>query len=195
MANSDYTENITTETIQRQALKVLYDGLNTEINSRQAAWTAADTAYFASIGRAAPGFTVETIESENFYPGTVPSLIDAPLERYPNVSCYAWQASPTNSRDDDGENYNVTLAVEVMVKSMDNELEVNSRIQKTLEAVHAVLLANNGLNRAVGRASINPPIKSMGDVFVRRAKHARGDRWFWQGGSLTYQIDKFVNLS
>lgn len=188
----DLTVNTITEDIQRQAIKILYDGLNTEISTRASGWIAKDNTFFASIGRPSPGFTVESIESENFYPGNVPSLINAELEKYPNCAAYAWRATPRGSSDDMGEEYSIILEVELMVKSHLSELEVNSRIQKTLEATHAVLMRNRSLNHKV--TPIGAPTVSMGDVFVRRAEHSRGDRWFWQGGALSYAINKYINM-
>lgn len=185
----DFTSDIPTEDIQRQTIKVLYDGLNTEIAARSTAWTTKDTDFYASIGRSAPNFTVEDIEAENFYPGVVPSLIKAPIDKYPNVSAYAWIANPTNSGDDSAEEYRIVVSIEVMVKSIESELEVNSRIQKTLEAIHAVMVKNPSINHTVN--TISPPTKMMGDVFVRREAHSQGDRWFWQGGKLEYATEKY----
>lgn len=188
----DITPDITTEEIQRQAIKILYDNLNTEITNRSANWIVEDAAYYASIGRSAPGFTVETISAENFYPGVVPSLILAPIENYPNVSAYAWSATPTNSGDDVAEEYRIVLSIEVMVKSIDSELEANTRIQKTLEAIHAIMVKNPSINGTIN--TISPPSMSSGDVFVRRQEKSRGDRWFWQGGRLDYTGEKFAKL-
>lgn len=185
----DYRADIDAEDVQRQTIKILYDKLNTEISARNTQWTVKDNAFYASIGRASPGFTVEEISPENFYPGVVPSLIKAPIENYPNVSAYVSISAPTGSGDDVAEEYRMTLAIEVMVKSVSGELEVNSRIQKTLEAVHAVMIKNPLINGTVN--TMNPPLRTTGDVFVRREDHSRGDRWFWQGGSLTYPVEKY----
>jgi len=188
----DLSVDITTEDIQREALKILYDGLNNEIDSRSAAWVTADTAYFASIGRAAPGFSVEHVKSENFYPGTIPSLINAEIEKYPNCCSFAHLAVPRNSDDSVGEMYAVELEIAIMVKSITSELEVNSRIQKTLEAAHAVMSKNRSLNHSVPK--FVSPRKTMGDVFVRKERNSQGPRWFWQGGTLIYSVDKWIKL-
>lgn len=188
----DYTVNVLTETLGRQVIKILYDGLNTEIASRTTAWTTADNAYYASIGRANPGFTVETIDSDNFYPGIVPSLINAEIDKYPNCCAYSAQALPTNSRDDTGELYSVQVIIEIMVKSVNSELEVNSRMSKTLEAAHAVMMGNRSINHVVPK--VGAPRITRGDVFVRRETQGSGTRWFWQGGSLVYSIDKYTYI-
>lgn len=188
----DFSADIKTEVIQQQVIKILYDHLNSEIASRSAAWIAADTAFYASIGRPAPDFSVESIANDNFYPGVVTSLINAPIDKYPNVSAYCWSAIPTTSRDDIAEEYAILVSIEVMVKSIESELEANSRIQKTLEAIHAVIVKNQSLNNTAN--TMNAPSKTMGDIFVRREEHSRGPRWFWQGGSLTYPVEKYGKL-
>ena len=188
----NYTVNSITENIGRQAIKVLYDNLNTRISSLSAGWIAEDATYFGSIGRSAPGYTVESITAENFYPGIVPSLITAPIENYPNCAAYAYLATPQVSRDDIGDFYTVRLRVEIMVKSEDSELEVNSRISRSLQAANAVMMENRTLNGLVPKFGF--PRETKGDVFVRREDKSRGPRWFWQGGSLEYEVDKYVTM-
>jgi hypothetical protein len=194
----DYSTKIGTELIQRQALLVLYDKLNTTINSLSSGWTTADNTFWAALGRGTPAWTVETIDNINFYPGTVPSLmaavagLEAPdPEKYPNVSTFAHRGDPKRSSDDTGENFTITLAVEVMVKSFASEVEVNTRIQKTLEAVHSTLLENNTLYSSI--IGLPSPSQSIGDVFVRLDPRDRTKRWYFQGGFLEYKLDKYVN--
>lgn len=197
----DTTRSINTEPIQRKALTILASKLNAKIAALSPAWTAQDDQFYADLSRPSPGFTVEDISQANMYAGTVPSLINAKVDRYPNLCTIAYRADPKRSNDDWGDNYTITLNVEVMVKS-DNfgddlshlgEEQVNSRIQKTLEAVHEVLMDHKTLDNLV--ESINPaPRQTIGEVFIRRTENARGDRWMWQGGVLTYLIDKYVSF-
>lgn len=188
----NYTVNSITEDIGRQTIKILYDNLNNKITSLSSGWATADAAYFTSIGRTNPGITVETIDSSNFYPGVVPSLINAPIENYPNVAAFAYLANPQISRDDNADFLTVALRIEVMVKSVNSELEVNSRLSRTLQAAQRVMMDNRTLNGLV--LKIGVPRETKGDVFVRREEKSRGDRWFWQGGALEFTVDKFVNF-
>jgi len=191
----ELTTRIATHEIQRDALVVLFDNLNDKIADLTPAWVARDTADYARLGRPAPGFTYEPVADINFYPGHVPSLINAPVERYPNVSTIAYQADPKRSSDDWGENYTVLLNIEIMCKSLKSEEEVNSRIQNLLEAAHLVMMDsmnNQTLENTIPKLLM--PRQTIGDVFVRRHEKSRGDIWFWQGGALTYPVDKFVSL-
>lgn len=181
------------EEIYRQVILVLYDGLNNEIDELQAEWTARDQQFWALMDRERE-IEVEHIESNNFYPGHTPSLINAPVERYPNCSAYTFQARPQGSGDDQGEMYDVRLAVEVMCKSSLDEQEVNSRVHRTVDAAQSVLRREGPrkLGGYVSGLADSSPIITVGDVFVRREEKSRGPRWFWQGGRLEYRLDRFV---
>lgn len=200
-----YTGRLALETVQRAALVVLFDGLNNMISSMNSTWASEDTAFMGELGRPAPGFTVETISNDNFYSGTIPSLINAPISKYPNLCVVCYRADPKISSDDLGENYTHTLAVEIMCKSgtfdasgsdltggILREQEVNSRIQKTLDAAHLTLLANRRLSNTI--PELPAPSVTVGDLFIRREEGGSGPRWYWQGGSLEYELDKYVDL-
>lgn len=195
----DYTNRISTELIQRQALLVLYDNINSKISSLSSNWTAEDNTFWGLLGRGTPGWTIEAIPTANFYPGTIPSLLDAvaglsapDLTKYPNVSTFAYRGDPKTSDDDTGENYTITLSVQIMAKSIGSEVEVNTRIQKTLEAAHLVLLENKTLyNTVIG---LPAPSQTIGDVFVRLDPRDKTQRWYFQGGALEYKLDKYVDF-
>ncbi len=185
-----------TELIQREALLVLFNHLNNKIDSMASTWSIEDNDFWAALNRGNQDWFVERIEDRNFYPGSIPSLINSAIENYPNVAVICYDANPPGSRDDEGELYNDVLLIEVMVKSIVSEEEVNSRIQKTLDAIHLTFmdsLENRTLNNTIPR--LNAPRQTIGDVFIRREKTNLGDRWYWQGGTLTYAVQKFVDFS
>jgi len=198
-----YTGRLSLELIQRQALLTLFNGLNNKISAMTSTWNTEDDAFHNALGRGNASWTVEPIPNENFYAGTIPSLINSPIEKYPNVCVVCFRADPKNSQDDTGENYTHTLAVEIMVKSgtflddqhghiLFNEQEVNSRIQKTLDAAHLTLLDDRRLNNTT--VELPAPNAAIGDLFIRRVEQGRGDKYYWQGGSLTYPLDRYVDL-
>ena len=187
---------LSTEAIQRQAIIVLFTHLNNMIDAMNATWSIEDDEFWASMNRGNQDWFVENIADENFYAGTIPSLINAPIDHYPNVCAICYIANPPGSTDDIGEFYQDLLAIEVMVKSIISEQEVNSRIQKTLDAIHMTFM-NNLDNRTLNNTilPLNAPRQTVGDVFVRREQTNHGDRWYWQGGSLEYAVNKFVDFT
>lgn len=195
----DYSAKINTETIQRQALLVLFDGLNNKITSLQSGWTTEDNAFWALLGRGTPGWTVEQIPNANFHAGTKPSLMAAvagletpDITAYPNVVSFAYRGDPKRSNDDTGENYTIALSVEIIVKSLTSEEECNTRIQKTLEAAHLTLLDDRNLKRSIN--DLPAPLQSIGDLFVRLDPRDSKQRWYFQGGVLQYTIDRYVDF-
>jgi len=204
----ELTTRLGTETIQRAAIIVLFNNLNNMINSMNLTWSGEDDDYWQALNRGNQDWFVETIAPENFYAGTIPSLINASIDKYPNVCAIDYVATPPGSTDDEGELYNHLLAIEVMVKSIDSEEETNSRIQKTLDAVHLTFmdsLENRTLNNTI--LPVNAPRQTIGDVFVGRKTEKKGnqagkaqssmqggERWFWQGGTLEYTVQKFVDF-
>lgn len=192
----ELTTRLGTELIQREAIIVLFNGLNDMITSMNSTWQSEDNEYWNALNRGNQDWFVETIEDINFYAGNVPSLINSPIDNYPNVSAICYIASPPGSSDDDGEFYNNTLAIEVMVKSVNSEEEVNSRIQKTLDAIHLTFMDSNEnrtLNNTIPR--MNAPRQTIGDVFIRKERTNYGERWYWQGGVLEYVVNKFVDFN
>jgi len=192
----ELTTRLGTEIIQRQAIVVLFNYLNTTISSMNSTWSSEDDDFWSSLNRGNQDWFIEPINDANFYAGTIPSLINAPITKYPNVCAICYIANPPLSSDDDGEFYNNLLAIEVMVKSLISEEEVNSRIQKTLDAIHLTFmnsLENRTLNNTVPK--LNAPRQTIGDVFLRRENTNIGEKWFWQGGSLEYVVNKFVDFS
>src|SRR6266566_8991289 len=110
-------DDIALEEISRGAMTVLFDNLNTQITAQNTAWSARDTAFFAHLNRTNLNIQAESVAPGNFYYGHVPSLIDAPIEKYPNISCMAFNVIPVAGEDDWMEEYAIRMAIEVIVKS------------------------------------------------------------------------------
>lgn len=199
------TDQIEFERIQRGALRFLLAYLNDQVISDAANWAEEDADFEAFTGRALPTIEVEEIEARNFYPGIQPSLLDAPIERYPNVSAFAWRADAQATNSDHQDRYLVNLAIEIMVKAVgtDDRLDVDenvnacilvgSRLDRTIAAAHKVLMSDDArsLGKIVPRIGNQPNIIKT-DVFVRRQEKGHGPRWFWQGARLDYRIDQWV---
>lgn len=193
----DLTISIGLERIQRAVAVLMLENINDEIAAQNTLWTPRDADWLATVGRPDPGFELEEIQPQNIYSGTIPSLITSPPSAYPNLSVIAYVASPVGISDDVIEAYQITLALEFMVKSLDSEEVVNARIHRTLEAGHNVLTSDR--NRRIpdfDDESIVPTISSkptvtISDVFVRHTTSDPSDRSFYQHGSLTYRVDKY----
>lgn len=200
------------ERLTRAALLLLFENLNTEIDAQNTAWAGGgeldDPAFWVALNRTNPVIQAEHIADENFYPGHVPSLIDAPVEKYPNISVMAYQADPLAAQDDWADQFSVKVAVEIMVKAISTTDDrsdpdadaaaaeaVNMRCHRTLAAVKAVMQAPEGRNfRGLVPKVGNTPAMLVTNVFVRHEEKGRGLRWFWQGARLDFTVQQWVNF-
>lgn len=188
---TDFSSRTRTEKIQRAALLILFNELNDKIDELEEEWNSADQDFYAAMDKVDPGFYVEHIPSDNFHAGTRTNILSKPRDYYPNVCCIAYTASPLGTSDDFGEGYFVNLLVEVMVKADSGEQETNSRLMKTKEAISEVFKANFS-NRTLGNLvpDIGVPAETTGDVFTTKKDNKT---WYWQGGTLTYSVYKYVD--
>jgi hypothetical protein len=189
------------EYVQRQALVCLIRELNDEILIVQEAWNSSDEEMAEMREMDYVATILEPVDLQDFHEGHRPSLISAPIERYPNVSVMCNRANPAaGSEQYDHMNvYRDALYVDIMVKAQPtsddqehlNEAEelVNRRVKRMADAVNSVLVRNRTLNGAVGGYDADPTI-TIGDVFTRKERTAYGQHWYWQGARLEYAVRK-----
>lgn len=191
----DLTSEVGLERIQRAAAVQMLNGLNAAIDQQNTEWVARDAAYFAAFGVADPGFTVQHILPQNIHSGTIPSLLQSDADEFPNCCSVAYIGQPARTDSDWSELYYVNLNLEFMVNAATEE-ECNARIQRTLEAAHSVLISEKArrLPELDGN-NLVPPIQGtprvgISELFARHPNNDPNRRFFWQGGTLTYTVEK-----
>lgn len=178
------------EAIQRAAFKQLFDGLNGALAQMAMFMDTSDQEIALLTGREYVPTALEPVALTNFYEGHRPSLINAAIEKYPNCSVMANQATPaTLDLIDQADAYRCNLFVEIMAKTTDSEETVNRRVQRMAEAVNITLMADQSLGGVVTSFD-SPPVVVVGDVFVRKEKTSYGAEWLWQGARLEYAVRK-----
>lgn len=182
------------ERIAREALIVLIDNLNDELESVQATWTTLDTQLAQLRREPLREVKLELVELSNFVLGHRPSLIEAPIENYPNVAVLSEAAIPANIEQPDTIHiFQDTLIIELMVRSKEGEEHVNRRAWRTVEAVNNVIQANRTLNGLV--EEITSPVNAViSDCLIRTERASNGVPWFWQGARLEYEVLKVAVL-
>ena len=179
------------EQVQRAMLFQLMDNVNPAL-AEVAAWMAdSDQVLATRQGADYTPTVIEPIAPQNFVEGHRPSLIDAPVESYPNCAVWAVRAEPTaeSAAFDQISVHTDMIYVEVMVKSIASEEEVNRRIQRTVEAVNIAVMQDRTLGGAVQPIE-SDPVAELSDVFTRKERTAYGAVWFWQGARLEYAVRK-----
>lgn len=184
------------EQIQREVFFTLFDNLNDAITQIQADMNASDEEFATRTGREYVPLEIEPIASSEFYEGHRPSLIEAPVENYPNCSVWATTATvaPENELMDHTDLFLNDFFVEIMVKASPTEGEsvVNRRCIRTAEAVHFCIVGNPTLNGIIA-AFTEMPTVNLSDVFKRKESTGYGEDWFWQAARLDYTILKESN--
>src|SRR4051794_38356702 len=144
------TTEIGMERIAREGLIVLIETLNDELPNQDAKWAPLDEELATLRGVPYEPIVNELVAPENFYPGHRPSLIKAPIDKYPNVSVMADRAG--QAQDDNIDQisiYNDALVIELMAKSSTSEEEVNSLARRMAEAVNICLMSSRTLRGVV----------------------------------------------
>lgn len=195
MSNELTERGIGLELVEREACLILFNELNDELDSQQAIWADRDTEFAQTTGLEPSYVNLEHIDPENFYYGHQPSLIEASVDKYPNVCTMAQQAGPAATNDiiDQTENFLVNLDIESFVKSEDSASEVNRRMRRTVEAINQVLVRNENLN-GLSLGYNNDPDIIITDAFKRDEQTSHGPVWFWQAARLRYNLTRHVRL-
>jgi hypothetical protein len=178
------------EAIQRAAFVQLYHGLNDAIGRANAFMSHSDQEIAVLTSREYFETNLESVDESNFYEGHRPSLINAPIDRYPNCSVMVNQATPAAlDLVDQADAYRCNLFVEVMVKGIEDEEEVNRRVHRMVEAANMVMMSDQTLGGVVNSFDA-PPVAIIGDLFTRKEKTSYGSQWLWQGARVEYGIRK-----
>lgn len=184
------------EQIQREAFFTLFDGLNNAIAQMEADMHTSDQEFATRTGREYVEINIEPVADAEFYEGHRPSLINSPVENYPN--CSVWCASGRVSDDSDVMDHTDIfvneLFIELMVKASPAEGEefVNKRCIRTAEAAHFCLMRNQTLDGIITAFTAMPTV-NLSEVFKRQDSTGYGQEYFWQAARLDYMILKESN--
>lgn len=189
------------EDIQRGAFLRFLENINDYIAEIELRWHEKDEDVVDRINELLPPeadlivyepTTLERIQAQNVHEGHWPSLIVAPVDRYPNLAVMAYRATPTpdSASLDHGTVYADNLRVEVMVRA-GNEEEANRRAQRTAEAAVSCLMADTSLGGVINGFQSEPTVE-LSNVTTRRekVKGHYGSEWFWQGARITCAVRK-----
>lgn len=179
------------EQIQRAFLYQLMENVNGAIGEIENWMALSDEELANRRGVPFAPTLIERVDPQNFVEGHRPSLIDAPIDNYPNIAVWAVRGAPSPESEslDQLSVYSDTIFVEILVKSQESEEEVNRRIQRTVEAVNIAIAQDRSLGGLVTGLD-GDPVVDLSDVFTRKERTSYGPHWFWQGARLEYAVRK-----
>lgn len=188
------------ERIAYETLTLLINNLNTAVDTEDAKWTTLDQTLATNLQIDYVACISNTVERRNFFLGHRPTLIEAPIENYPNVAVMADQAMPSADQGDWYEGFQIRLWIEAMViDGPYDPLQVgyerkgedlcNRKAQRMTEALHNVVISNKSLNGVVEEIT-DPPRAFLSNCFVRSDETSHGSDYFWQMVRLEYVVRK-----
>lgn len=190
LSTIDTSSSIGLGRLAREGYLVLLETLNESLEQQAELWTPLDEELAQIRDISYVPFELEPVLQENFYLGHNPSLIEAPIEKYPNVAVDADRAGSALSDDlDQAQMYGVNLYIEFMAKSEKSEEEVSSRAARMLDAINICMMSNRTLRGSTHELGATPN-GQLSDVFVRKGQTSYGKQWFWRGGRLEYEVNK-----
>lgn len=190
--------------IAMEALVLLHDNLNTELDLvEQNGWI--EDRYFAeAVGQSTTEVILERVDEGNFFDGHHPSFIEGPLAIFPNVSCMAYRGTPSQSQFDQFDSYDIRLFIEAIVKAgpiaddrsdqVLHETIVNRRIDRFTTAIMNVILRDRTLRGTIEPIQ-NPPTVAVADAsMARKEEKGHGSLYLWQLSRQEYVVQRHTTF-
>lgn len=189
------------EVVQVAAWRLLVLNLNAEIDLLETAWAANDTVTASIAGASYTPVTVENVATQDFFRGHRPSVLAAPMDRFPAVAVLCSQSRWDPLLDSDqGESQNISMAIELVVRSAEiagetyeatvkAEDEVNSRCLRTVDAIRNVIARSPSLGGTVAPIATEPTVRIL-NVAQRRERQTTGALWLIQGARVEYAVER-----
>lgn len=197
-------EGIGFEPLERACLMVMLGQLNDEIDVQSERWKPADLALQqVGAGSGVGQVDIPHIEPGNFHEGPHRSLIEAPIECFPNISMAAYATVPALTQFDQFDSSTTTLFIETMAiagpvaEGTETMFEtiVHRRIQRMTEAVSIVMLRNKTL-LGTAHEMTTPPRGGIGNQSWLRPKNkGAGEKYIWHGSRLQYTLTRHHTTS
>jgi hypothetical protein len=192
------------ERLARELLIIMVDNLAAAMDLEDAKWNTLDAELALKLGVDHKPLLQDKIVKPNFYFGHRPSLIEAPVASYPNLSVYSNQSGQSADQGDHMEGFQLLVGIELMCIdgpydqtitgfNRQGEDRVNKKIQRAVESVHAVVLAHRSLNGLIAPID-TPPRTQFTEPMLRREQTGYGSDFYWQMARMEYFIRKVSTL-
>lgn len=192
-----------TEEIQRAVITQIRAHLADEIAGLKDLWDARDRDYCAMIGAQFEPTIIPKVKDSNFYTGTKPSLVQAPLDRWPSITAFCGELVPAGDQPDHFGTLNIPIYVEVLcaagpveqeeiynAKGIVTEEILDRMLSRLTDAVHLCIMRNPTLGILAG--NLTPPSLITSQPFARAEEKGTGTRYIFQGRQLSYSGQKNI---
>lgn len=200
---------IGTEQVQRAAMIQIVELIGEVTATMQAIGDQRDATFQSRTGIHVPLITLPTIAAGNFFTGSHPSLVEAPIDLWPSICVYCRDGQASADQKDQYDSYDVKLYVEFLgissavsptnVKSHEGVLaedEVDRIVQRMGDVLVLCIDADRTLGNVLSGPIKNPPSFTQSAPFTRRGTKGQkvsdgtGDAYVFQGKQFTYTVQK-----
>jgi hypothetical protein len=193
-------QGIEAEQVQRAAKAQLIKYLPSITKQLQYSWDQRDKEYYEITGFEFNRILIPQVEKNNFFTGIKPSLMEASLDRWPNITTTCHDFKPASFQPDQFDVVEATLFIDILCKSepikQENlhdeegiklEEELDSKLQRLSDAVHMSIKKNASLGGVLTGEISNPPVAKTSEPFVRNEP---SPVCILQGRLLEYKVQK-----
>lgn len=194
------------EMVQRAAILQIKTNIDAQMEVQENLWEQRDREYAQLMERAYVKTPLAPIEADNFYTGQRPSLVEAPLERWPNVTARCEEAQAFGQQADQYDTFSMSLFVEVLCAvgpgpdpndpvNDDHDLEdqIDRQSHRLTAAVHCAIRLDPSLGGMIHPIQ-NPPTITPSLLWTRKGDEApgSGDYYYFQGKQLKYTVTSYA---
>lgn len=174
------------EDVARATLLTVKTYINAAIDDVWADMVAEDNAFYSAMGESVPN-TPKQYPAQ-FFLGSYPSVLERPLEDYPNVAVVCYRHRSAEDAGDQYELINNRIFVEAFVVH-EEEGAVNRMANRYAKALHKVLAEHRSMDDAdiVFGGEFSPDI-DVSNAAVRRVDQFQEDLVYIQGCRLEWDL-------
>lgn len=196
---------IGSEQIVRAAIAQIQSNLEQATAQVQEVWDARDQDFAEQFDRPYRQTIIPQVTLKNYYTGQKPSLVEAPLDRWPSITVYCGNHSPAPAQPDEFGVTSIPLFIEVLCETgpiaeadlHDTEgIEAEDKVFRIAErlasAVHISVTSDPTLGGVLTGPIQGPPTVISAPPYARKASKGAGDNHIFTGRQLQYPALKNI---
>jgi exopolysaccharide biosynthesis predicted pyruvyltransferase EpsI len=195
------------ELIQRAAKAQIITFLPDIQETLQEIWNNRDKEFCEKLGLSYKKLNIPTVPKENIYAGIEDiSLIEAPLERWPNILIYARNGSSYQFQEDQFDTTSINLCIDIMCSEGPIKYEeihnkegleamelLDSKLQRLSDSVYMCIQKDKTLSGSVGQFEKPPKVVTSLPWPRKEPSNSTGEiAYIFQGKQFEFATQKIT---
>lgn len=191
------------EQVQRAAKAQIMDFLPEVTKQLQGIWDQRDRNHAEITDTAFNKIKLPEVEKENFYTGLKPSLVEAPLFKWPSITVFCHNSKPSSFQADQYDTNDLSMGIWILCKigpikeenihedeGIKAEEELDSITQRLSDAVHICIKKDPCLGGVIAGNIEKPPVIDQEMPWSRKKEKGTGNIYIFQGKQMMYTVQK-----